>query len=119
VNIFRGILDFMRFSIIYLRVLCQSVVFGIAAVSLEASPTRDTTLDNRLPRHIPPAIDLSLYRSVQERAGQNPEIAVAMAISGGGHRAANFAVGVMLCCRTGLRAVFCLWWMLTRAVLIR
>jgi len=41
-------------------------------------------------------IDLQSYRPVQERPGQDPNLAVAMAISGGGHRAANLAVGVML-----------------------
>jgi hypothetical protein len=39
---------------------------------------------------------LQLYRSVQERPHQNPKIAIAVAISGGGHRAANFAAGVMM-----------------------
>ena len=61
-----------------------------------ASSTRDTTLDQRMPLHISPVIDLSEYCSVQERPNQNGNIAVAMAISGGGHRAANFAVGVLL-----------------------
>ena len=45
----------------------------------------------------PPVLDLGNYRPVQERAdGQNADLAVAAAISGGGHRAANFAIGVML-----------------------
>jgi hypothetical protein len=61
-----------------------------------ASPTRDATLDHRLPPHTPPVMDLQTYRSVQERPGQDPNLAIALAISGGGHRAANFAVGVML-----------------------
>lgn len=43
-----------------------------------------------------PVVDLSQYRSVQERPNQDPDLAVAMAISGGGSRAANFAMGVML-----------------------
>ena len=43
-----------------------------------------------------PVVDLAHYRSVQERPGQRPDVAVAMSISGGGSRAANFAVGVML-----------------------
>ncbi len=64
--------------------------------NLQGSTTRDTTLDHRMPQHIPPIMELSNYRSVQERQNQNPEIAVAMAISGGGHRAANFAIGVLL-----------------------
>lgn len=64
--------------------------------STAISQTRDTTLDHRLPTHSPPVMDLQAYRYVQERPGQDPNLAVAMAISGGGHRAANFAVGVML-----------------------
>ncbi len=38
----------------------------------------------------------SAYRSVQDRPAQDNGIAVAIAISGGGHRAANFAMGVLL-----------------------
>ncbi|MCE5328585.1 MAG: patatin-like phospholipase family protein [Planctomycetaceae bacterium] len=41
-------------------------------------------------------IDMSAYRSAQERAGQDADLALAVAISGGGQRAANFAAGVML-----------------------
>ncbi len=41
-------------------------------------------------------VDLSGYKSVQTRTGQDPNIALAVAISGGGHRAANFGAGVML-----------------------
>ncbi|MEZ4829400.1 MAG: patatin-like phospholipase family protein, partial [Bacteroidia bacterium] len=47
-------------------------------------------------RNDAPGIDLGKYRSVQSRPGQNPDIAVAMAISGGGSRAYNFAIGVLL-----------------------
>lgn len=43
-----------------------------------------------------PAPDVNNYRSVQERPNQNPEMSVAMAISGGGSRAANFALGIMM-----------------------
>ncbi|TAE62035.1 MAG: patatin-like phospholipase family protein, partial [Bacteroidetes bacterium] len=49
-----------------------------------------------LMRHGPPAADLSAYRSVQERPGQDPELALTMALSGGGARAYHFAMGVML-----------------------
>jgi hypothetical protein len=76
--------------------LAISAVACAVANIATASPTRDTTLDHRLPPHQPPVVQLDHYRSAQERDGQNPELAVAMAISGGGHRAANFAVGVML-----------------------
>lgn len=43
-----------------------------------------------------PTIDLSYYKSVQLRAGQDSTLALALAISGGGSRAANFGTGVML-----------------------
>ncbi|MEQ8704447.1 MAG: patatin-like phospholipase family protein [Phaeodactylibacter sp.] len=43
-----------------------------------------------------PTVDLSTYKSVQLRPGQNPDLAVAIAISGGGSRAANLGVGIML-----------------------
>ncbi len=75
------------------------LLFAVTAnwmMTAYGSSTRDTSLDHRLPTHNPPVINLSAYRSVQERSGQDPDLAVAMAISGGGHRAANFAVGVML-----------------------
>ena len=43
-----------------------------------------------------PTVDLSYYKSVQQRLDQDSTLAVAMAISGGGNRAANFGIGVML-----------------------
>ena len=43
-----------------------------------------------------PIIDVQKYRSVQERPNQNPDVAIAMAISGGGSRPYNFAMGVLL-----------------------
>ena len=43
-----------------------------------------------------PTVDLSAYKSVQLRPGQNPDLAVAVAVSGGGSRAANFGTGIML-----------------------
>ncbi|MEZ4774347.1 MAG: patatin-like phospholipase family protein [Bacteroidia bacterium] len=52
------------------------------------------------PRHFilseAPTVDLHQYRSVQLRPHQNPDFAIAMAISGGGSRAYNFAIGVLL-----------------------
>ncbi|MCB9297868.1 MAG: patatin-like phospholipase family protein [Lewinellaceae bacterium] len=43
-----------------------------------------------------PTVDLNYYKSVQERPGQDSTLAVAMAISGGGSRASNFGIGIML-----------------------
>jgi len=43
------------------------------------------------------SIDLSAYKPAQQRiGGQDPNLSLAVAISGGGHRAANFAAGVLL-----------------------
>jgi len=43
-----------------------------------------------------PTVDMQYYKSVQERPTQNPDLAAAIAISGGGLRASNFGVGIML-----------------------
>lgn len=61
-------------------------------------PSNDDILRDGVPVT---TIDLNAYRSVQMRKGQQPDCAVVMAISGGGCRAANFAMGVML----GLEAI--------------
>ena len=53
------------------------------------------------PEFTPPESLLEGVKPVQSRAQQDPEVAFAVAVSGGGHRAANLAVGVML----GLEAV--------------
>jgi len=42
------------------------------------------------------SLDLSQYTSVQLRSGQDPNLALAVAASGGGYRAANFAAGALL-----------------------
>jgi hypothetical protein len=50
-----------------------------------------------LPCEIAPCgVDLRAYRSVQERAGQDSDLVIAVAISGGGHRAGNFATGALI-----------------------
>jgi predicted acylesterase/phospholipase RssA len=43
-----------------------------------------------------PTVDLGRYKSVQERPGQDSTLGIGMAISGGGSRAANFGIGIML-----------------------
>ncbi len=43
-----------------------------------------------------PTVNLDEYHSVQNRPDQDPAIAVAMAISGGGSRASNFGIGIMM-----------------------
>jgi hypothetical protein len=76
----------------------QVVILSFFAAGMTGcSSLRDTSLDHRLPTIAPPVVDLGRYRSVQERDdGQDPDLAVAAAISGGGHRAANFAMGALL-----------------------
>jgi len=70
---------------------------GLVLTLSGCATLRDVRLDHQLPKAETPALDLSAYKSVQERAdGQDPELAVAAAMSGGGHRAANFAMGVLL-----------------------
>ncbi len=44
----------------------------------------------------PPGVDLSQYQSVENRAHQRPDIAIAIAASGGGYRAANLTAGVLM-----------------------
>ena len=43
-----------------------------------------------------PVVDMDYYRPAQERPHQDSLLSVALAISGGGSRAANFALGVMI-----------------------
>jgi len=47
------------------------------------------------PDYQEPQVDLSRYESVQGRVGQDPKKVVALALSGGGQRAANFAASIM------------------------
>jgi hypothetical protein len=44
----------------------------------------------------PPTIDLSYYKSIHTRPFQRPDIAIAVAASGGGYRAANLTAGVLM-----------------------
>jgi len=42
------------------------------------------------------SVNLDTYKSVQSRCGQDANLAIAVAASGGGYRAANFAAGALL-----------------------
>lgn len=44
----------------------------------------------------PPVVNLSKYRSIHAMPGKNNDIAIALAASGGGYRAANLTLGVLL-----------------------
>ena len=74
---------FSLFATLYLLTACSSHII----------PDRDIFLKDGEPA---PTVRLHKYKSVQERANQNPDLAVALAISGGGSRASNFGVGIML-----------------------
>jgi hypothetical protein len=51
---------------------------------------------NTLLSQSPPTADLSQYKSAHARSHQNPEVAIAIAASGGGYRAANLTAGVLM-----------------------
>ena len=70
-------------------ILCVLLIAGCASVHTPA-------FKSDLPAFTPPTLTLKNYKPVQSRPSQNPDIAVAIAISGGGHRAANLATGVLL-----------------------
>ncbi len=76
------------------------MVLAVAVLALPGCVTQDaSTLIGpcRGERFQECAIDLGGYKPVQQRLGpQDANLAMAIAISGGGHRAGNFGVGVML-----------------------
>ncbi len=82
-----------------LRIAILSIA-AVAALALPGCATQDpTTLIGpcRGERFQECPISLGEYKPVQQRLGrQDPELAVAVAISGGGHRAGNFGIGVLL-----------------------
>lgn len=73
------------------------LLLAITAICLLFSCTSTLQTNRRqFIKDTAPTVRLDEYRSVQEREGQNHEIAIAMAISGGGSRAYNFGIGVLL-----------------------
>ncbi|MDX2165276.1 MAG: patatin-like phospholipase family protein [Gammaproteobacteria bacterium] len=56
-----------------------------------SSPTSQPSLATS-----PPSVDLTYYKSVHTRPFQQPNIAIAVAASGGGYRAANLTAGVLM-----------------------
>ncbi|MFO7822114.1 MAG: patatin-like phospholipase family protein [Lentisphaeria bacterium] len=72
------------------------VFMGFGEKNAAGGWTRETTRDHKMADFEPPRVDLQRYKSVQSRPNQNKDLALAVAISGGGHRAANFAAGVLL-----------------------
>ena len=76
--------------------LQKKLLFLLCSILLlSCSPTLRTSRNQFIQKEVPTVL-LKNYKSVQTRAGQNPDVAIAMAISGGGSRASNFAMGVLL-----------------------
>ncbi len=73
-------------------VFCTSL-YLFSSCSQQIIPDRNIFLKDGEPV---PTVKLHKYKSAQERPNQNPDLAVALAISGGGSRASNFGVGIML-----------------------
>ncbi len=72
-------------------------LLGVAAAGCVPAGPYTYGPSGPLPCEIAPCgVDLRAYRSVQERAGQDSDLVVAVAISGGGHRAGNFATGALI-----------------------
>lgn len=63
--------------------------------SFHVSPTANLPNYPMQPVISEPVVQLSRYKNVQERPGQNPQLALAVAISGGGHRAGNLGLGAL------------------------
>ena len=75
---------------IFICIITQ-VLLSACAVTRSPSEAPEFTSHGQAP-----IINLNAYQSVQKRRGpQNENIVVASAISGGGHRAANFGAGVL------------------------
>ena len=69
------------------------VLFTISACNKNIHPDRSMFVEDG---DLVPSVQLDKYKSVQQRPNQNPDLAVALAISGGGSRASNLGIGVML-----------------------
>lgn len=75
---------------------CTTITRRIeAAANTPSAYTESPTNDIGILKN-PSSIDLSTYKSEETRPGQRSDIAVAVAVSGGGYRAANFAAGVLM-----------------------
>ncbi|MBN2018736.1 MAG: patatin-like phospholipase family protein [Sedimentisphaerales bacterium] len=75
------------------------IVCGILALAGCAPPQYEISLIHPYREGRPfeeCSIDLGFYKPVQQRPGQDPNIVLVVAASGGGYRAANFAAGALL-----------------------
>ncbi len=76
-----------------MRYFILLAVLALCSCSQKIYPDRSQFLKDG---ELAPTIDLSVYKSVQLRPGQDSSLAIALAISGGGSRAANLGAGIML-----------------------
>lgn len=75
---------------------CSSITRRLeAATNAPSSYVPAATTDKAILQSSP-SVDLTKYKPVQSRANQRKDIAIAIATSGGGYRAANFAAGVLM-----------------------
>lgn len=75
------------------KLLFYTLLFCLFSCSKAIYPDRSQFLKDG---ETVPVVDLSTYKSVQLRLRQDSSLAIALAISGGGSRAANFGMGIML-----------------------
>ena len=73
------------------RVVIAAVASGL--VGLAAPPVAS---GDEPERDVTNLVELDRYMDVEQRAGQDPSLTLVVAISGGGYRAANFALGALL-----------------------
>lgn len=81
----------MRFRyLLFIGLLCS---FGLSSCNRYIKPNRTFFIqkNNEIPTP-----DVTRFKSPQLRPGQDEELGVAIAISGGGARAANFGVGILM-----------------------
>ena len=80
----------------FTRNILRLILASSIGIAISACATRESraTLGNKWPSS-EPTVNLAAYENVQKRPGQRSDVAVAVAISGGGMRAANFAAGVL------------------------
>lgn len=77
----------------FFRLICLLIAFSASTCNQSLHFDRSQFIKEG---EIAPTVDLSYYQSVQSRPNQDPALAFAVAISGWGLRASNFAVGVMM-----------------------
>lgn len=93
------VLLFFLFSLTGCATAAKSLVAQLQAASTTENQYPAAIAKNNALTEQPPKVDLSRYQSVQSPIGrphQRPDIAIAVAASGGGYRAANLTAGVLM-----------------------